>query len=147
MKTEEFDYILPSESIAQYPSAERDESRLLVYHRASRKIHHRKFRDLPEYMCSGDLFIRNNTKVIKAAVRAFKNTGGKVEIIFLRSSDNDNWLAMTRSSRPVLPGTILMTEKSTAIEIKEKVNNNLFKIKVQTELPVLKFLENQGTIP
>ena len=66
MKTDLFDYPLPARLIAQIPADRRDASRLLVVHRAERRIEHRHFRDLPEYLQAGDCLFRNNAAVIPA---------------------------------------------------------------------------------
>ena len=84
MKTEDFDYPLPESLIAQRPAARRDESRLLVVHRAERRIEHRHFRDLPGYLRAGDTLFRNNAGVIPARLHARRPTGGQVECLLLR---------------------------------------------------------------
>lgn len=83
MKLSDFDYNLPKGLIAQYPSDKRDESKLLVLHRATGKIEHRIFRDILEYFNKGDLLLLNNTKVIPARLIGKKETGGKVEALIL----------------------------------------------------------------
>ena len=84
MKTDVFDYSLPESLIAQCPVARRDDSRLLVVHRAERRIEHRQFRDLPEYLRAGDTLFRNNAAVIPARLHAQRPTGGQVECLLLR---------------------------------------------------------------
>jgi hypothetical protein len=64
VKLEEFDYNLPEELIAQVPIAKRDESRLMVLHRNSKRIEHKTFKDIIDYLKPGDCLVRNNTKVI-----------------------------------------------------------------------------------
>ncbi|NQS99787.1 MAG: S-adenosylmethionine:tRNA ribosyltransferase-isomerase, partial [Candidatus Omnitrophica bacterium] len=63
MRLSDFDYHLPKELIAQYPSAKRDQSRLLVLERRGARITHRNFPDLVNYISSGDCLVLNNTKV------------------------------------------------------------------------------------
>jgi S-adenosylmethionine:tRNA ribosyltransferase-isomerase len=84
LKTDAFDYPLPESLIAQRPAARRDESRLLVVHRAERRVEHRKFSDLPEYLRAGDTLFRNNAAVIPARLHATRPTGGQVECLLLR---------------------------------------------------------------
>ncbi len=81
MRTADFDYFLPPELIAQQPAACRDESRLLVLHRDSEKLEHRKFRDILEFIRPGDVLVLNNSRVIPARLRG-KNaqTGGQVGV-------------------------------------------------------------------
>ena len=79
-----FDYTLPEELIAQYPCAQRDASRLLVYDRAQHTIAHRNFKDVIDYLERGDLVVFNDTKVILARLFARrKETHGRVEILLL----------------------------------------------------------------
>ena len=80
----DFDYSLPKELIAQYPSVKRDESRLLVLHRDTGHIEHRIFRDIVEYFDAGDLLVLNNTRVVPARLYGKKETGGRVEALVIR---------------------------------------------------------------
>ncbi len=84
MKTDLFDYPLPERLIAQTPADRRDASRLLVVHRAEKRIEHRHFRDLGEYLRSGDTLFRNNAAVIPARLHAQRPTGGRVGCLLLR---------------------------------------------------------------
>ncbi|MEG1754074.1 MAG: S-adenosylmethionine:tRNA ribosyltransferase-isomerase, partial [Christensenella sp.] len=66
MKTSDFDYVLPQELIAQTPKEPRDHSRLLVYERATKKVEHKHFYDIADYLKAGDVLVLNETKVIPA---------------------------------------------------------------------------------
>ena len=72
MRTADFDFDLPPALIAQTPAPQRDESRLLVFHRGSGQIAHRQFRDLLEYLRPGDVLALNNSRVIPARLRGAK---------------------------------------------------------------------------
>ena len=84
MKTDDFNYELPPELIAQVPLKTRTDSRLLVYSRAQDSITHTHFRDIRQYLRPGDLLVVNNTRVIPARLYAHKETGGKVEVLLLK---------------------------------------------------------------
>ena len=88
LSTDLFDYPLPERLIAQQPAQRRDESRLLVVDRAKHTLAHRHFRDLPEYLQSGDTLFRNNAAVIPARLHATRPTGGQVECLLLRPAIN-----------------------------------------------------------
>lgn len=103
MKTTEFDYDLPPELIAQEPVERRDTSRLMVVKRATGKILHRHFYDLPDFLERGDLLVHNKSQVIPARLFARKPTGGKVEILLLRRRDATTWEALVGGKR-VRPG-------------------------------------------
>jgi S-adenosylmethionine:tRNA ribosyltransferase-isomerase len=86
MKLSEFDYKLPPDLIAQYPLQQRDNCRLLVIDRSGKKIYHKRFCDIPDYLKKNDLLILNNTKVLPARLIGKKKmTGGKVDILLLES--------------------------------------------------------------
>jgi len=100
MRTADFDFSLPPELIAQHPAARRDESRLLVLDRDRRRIEHRRFRDLPEYLRAGDVLVLNNSRVIPARLRgANVRTGGRFELLLLEENAPNDWWAMLRPAR------------------------------------------------
>lgn len=95
MLTEDFDYHLPPECIAQEPVEPRDASRLLVLHRQTGLVEHRIFRDVRAYLRPGDVLVINQTRVIPARIFGRKvPNGGKVEILLLKRLDNSRWEAL-----------------------------------------------------
>ena len=106
MKVSDFDYELPDALIAQQPAEPRDSSRLLVLDGATGAISHRHFRDLTEYLRSGDILVANDTRVIPARLFATKPTGGRVEILLLHQLEEDTWQALI-GGRNVRPGLTL----------------------------------------
>ncbi len=85
MLVKDFDYELPKELIAQYPSQKREESKLLVIHRGSQEIEHKRFYDIIDYFTDGDVIVLNETKVIPARLIGRRiDTGGKVEVFLLK---------------------------------------------------------------
>ena len=105
MKLEEFDYNLPEELIAQVPIAKRDESRLMVLHRDSKRIEHKTFKDIIDYLKPGDCLVRNNTKVIPARLYGKKDTGANVEFVLLKQIEGDIWESIVRPGNKLKPGT------------------------------------------
>ena len=105
MKLEEFDYNLPEELIAQVPIAKRDESRLMVLHRNSKRIEHKTFKDIIDYLKPGDCLVRNNTKVIPARLYGKKETGANVEFVLLNQIEGDIWESIVRPGHNLKPGT------------------------------------------
>src|SRR5690349_9335232 len=79
MRTDELDFDLPPELIAQTPTKQRAASRLLHYKSADRSIAHRRFSDLPQLLRAGDLLVFNDTRVIPARFTLKKSSGGRVE--------------------------------------------------------------------
>ena len=78
-----FDFTLPVDRIAQHPPTERDGGRLLVLERKSGRIHHQQIVDLPRWLSSGDLLVRNTSRVVQARLRGHKSSGGAVEALLL----------------------------------------------------------------
>lgn len=104
MLTRDFDYHLPPELIAQEPIEPRDASRLLVLHRASGAIEHRRFSEITDYLRPGDVLVVNETRVIPARLAARKTpSGGKVELLLLSKRGPQDWEALVKG-RKVRPG-------------------------------------------
>jgi len=97
MRTDDFDYELPQELIAQKP-VPRGASRLLVLDRASGKLEHREIGDLLEYLQPDDLLLLNDTRVIPARFYARRSTGRTFELLLLRVLEDDCWEALLRPS-------------------------------------------------
>lgn len=109
MRVEDFDYHLPPELIAQRPVEPRDASRLLVLHRNSGRLEHRRFYELPLYLKLGDVLVLNDTRVIPARLLGKKaKTGGQVEVFLLKPLGGDCWEVLVRPGRRVPPGTELI---------------------------------------
>ncbi|MBD3305416.1 tRNA preQ1(34) S-adenosylmethionine ribosyltransferase-isomerase QueA [candidate division KSB3 bacterium] len=106
MRVADFDYALPSELIAQYPSEARDQSRLMVLERATERIHHTTFAHLGDFLSPADVLLLNDTKVIPARLHGRKRpTGGHVEVFLLRQLEETVWEVLIGGK--VRPGTSL----------------------------------------
>lgn len=105
MRTDDFDYELPTGLIAQEPAVPRDSCRLLALDRASGQIDHRTFGDLPEYLRSGDVLVLNETKVLPARLKGAKDeTGGAAEVLLLRERYENTWECLVKPGRRLKPG-------------------------------------------
>lgn len=110
MKLSQFDFELPKEKIALYPSKQRDECKLMVVHRKSGKIEHKKFKDILDYFDDGDAMIINNTKVFPARMYGTKEkTGAKIEVFLLRELNHDLrlWDVLVDPARKIRVGNKL----------------------------------------
>jgi len=103
MLTTELDYELPPELIAQRPLERRDQSRLLVFERATGAVRHRTFGDLADEV-AGALVVVNDTRVIPARIRGRRPTGGEAEVLLLERDGDGLWDALARPSRRLRPG-------------------------------------------
>jgi S-adenosylmethionine:tRNA ribosyltransferase-isomerase len=106
MRTADFDFVLPPELIAQRPAPNRDQSRLLVLHRADGRVEHRQFRDLLEYLRAGDVLVLNNSRVIPARLRGNNaRSSGQFEMLLLEENAPNDWWAMLRPGKNARLGT------------------------------------------
>jgi S-adenosylmethionine:tRNA ribosyltransferase-isomerase len=100
MRIEEFNYTLPPSLIAQYPSPQRGETRLMVLHRNQGTIEHQEFSNILDYLHPGDLLVLNNTRVLPARLIGKKDTGGRCEMLLLPSWNGrqGKWEVLVRGS-------------------------------------------------
>ncbi|MBA2537401.1 MAG: tRNA preQ1(34) S-adenosylmethionine ribosyltransferase-isomerase QueA [Actinobacteria bacterium] len=103
MRTDELDYELPPELIAQSPRDQRDQSRLLVCERATGDVRHRVFGEIGDEV-SRDLVVVNDTRVLPARLRVERPGGGEAEVLLLEPVENGFWDALARPTRRLRPG-------------------------------------------
>ena len=110
MKLSQFKFNLPKELIADFPSKNRDESRLMVVDRAKKTIEHKKFKDIIDYFDDGDVFVINNTRVFPARLYGEKEkTGAKIEVFLLRELNQESrlWDVLVDPARKIRIGNKL----------------------------------------
>ncbi len=125
MKLSEFNFKLPPELLAEYPSECRDEARLMVVHRDTGKIEHKLFKDLIDYFDEDDVIILNNTKVFPARLFGNKEkTGAKIEVFLLRELDPDArlWDVMVDPARKIRIGNKLFFDEDEQL-VAEVIDN------------------------
>lgn len=106
MKTQDFNFELPQELIAQEPLVDRSSSRLLVLDKLTGEVTHKHFGEIIDYLNAGDCLVINDTKVIPARLLGEKkDTKAHVEILLLTRKDKDVWEAIVRPGRKLRPGT------------------------------------------
>jgi S-adenosylmethionine:tRNA ribosyltransferase-isomerase len=117
-KLGDFNYRLPKKHIAQHPEKKRDQAKLMVIHRDTGKIEHRKFVDIIDYMRKNDLLVLNDTQVFPARLFATKDkTEAKVEVFLLRELANDLWEVMVKPARKVRIGNKLVFTKKLQCDV------------------------------
>lgn len=144
MKTEDFQYNLPPECIAQEPIEPRDSSRLLVLDRHSDSLQHRVFHQILDYFHPGDVLVLNQTRVIPARVMAHKLTGGRVELLLLRKEGDTAWEALV-GGKKVREGTKLLVADNLMATVQEDLGGS--RRRVVFDLPVEPFLSKVGEMP
>lgn len=125
MKTDDFDYNLPMELIAQSPLEKRDSSRLLVLDKKTGDISHHHFTDIIDYLEKDDILVVNDTKVIPARLYGIKEeTNAMIELLLLKEHEKDVWECLTRPAKRIKVGTIVTFGegklKAKCIEEKEE---------------------------
>ncbi len=125
MRVEELDYDLPPELIAQQPAARRDESRLLVFSRASGEVRHRVFRELPDELPAGMLTVVNDTRVVPARIRIERPRG---EVLLVERLEGDEWEALARPSRRLRAG-----RRYGPVELLESLGEGRWRLRLEGE--------------
>ena len=125
MKLNDYDFYLPDELIGQTPAEPRDSSKLMVLNKAEKKIEHKIFRDIIDYLNPGDVLVRNSTKVIPARLIGKKETGGVHEVFLLKRIELDIWEVLINKAKKVKIGQILEFGdilKGELLEVKDDGN-------------------------
>ncbi|MFH1413666.1 MAG: tRNA preQ1(34) S-adenosylmethionine ribosyltransferase-isomerase QueA [Candidatus Omnitrophota bacterium] len=113
MRLASFDYELPQELIAQFPLKKRDSARLLVLDRKKRRVEHRIFQDITDYVRQDELVVLNDTRVLSSRLLGSRKTGGKVEVLLIRHKGNLTFRAMIKPTRVKLGEKIIFTPLET----------------------------------
>ena len=108
MKTDDFNYYLPEELIAQTPLKKRDESRLLILDKKTGDIEHKHFYDIIDYLNKVDILVVNDSKVIPARIIGVKeSTGAVIELLMLKNIEGDIWECLSKPAKRISVGTIV----------------------------------------
>lgn len=142
MKLSDFDYDLDEDLIAQEPIRPRHDSRLFYLKRSGSK--HLKFSDFPNLLREGDVLVKNRSKVVPARVHGHKDTGGKVEILFYRETD-EGWLSMVKGNN-IQVGRKLYVEDEP-IEILKNKKEGMFILDCEDPKKLMKEYGEMPTPP
>ena len=108
MKTDDFDFELPENLIAQHPIKNRDQSRMMTLNKNTGKIEHHIFRDILNYLHKGDVLVLNDTKVLPARLFGEKEeTKAHIELLLLKNTKDDEWECLVKPAKRVKIGTIV----------------------------------------
>jgi S-adenosylmethionine:tRNA ribosyltransferase-isomerase len=145
MRTDELDFDLPPELIAQTPAPRRDESRLLHYRAGT--ISHRSFIDLPRLLRKGDLLVFNDTKVLPARFDLRKSTGGRIEGLFLRQVDSRRWRVMLKNLGRFGGELYFEAEQNVKVGSARAVGDGEYEIELSTDESAESLLSRVGRMP
>lgn len=153
-RTSDYDFHLPPERIAQSPAPRRDESRLMVVHRNSGAIEHRRFSDLATLIPTGDLLVVNRTRVFRARLLGHRPSGAPAEVLLLRPLDGTTrWEAMVSPGGKLKPGRRVhvaegfdaivesVTERRTRIVRLECAGDPMAMIEAHGHIPLPPYIE------
>ena len=149
MRTDELDFELPPDLIAQIPADPRDDSRLMHYRRDGRVIEHRRFADLPALLHPGDLLVFNDARVLPARFSLTKPTGGHVEGLFIEELAPGQWRAMLKNvgvPKPDLHLSFLDAPEFHLQVIAKDAEGN-YTVQVYPALPADQILHRVGRMP
>lgn len=153
---DDFDYALPPDRIARYPVARRSDSRLLVLHRSTGRVEHRRFRDLPELAAPDDLLVVNDSRVFPARLRGRKPTGAPAEVLLVRPlADHPDdlpdgprrWEALVRPGAKLKPGRVVVVAPQLSVRILDGAPGGARIVALEGPLPAREALERFGRTP
>lgn len=149
MKTDDFDFELPEELIAQEPILKRDSSRLMVVDKKTGSISHHVFTDIVDLLNKGDVLVLNDTKVIPARLFGIKeNTNAHIEVLLLNNIENNIWSCLVKPAKRVKEGTIISFGdgllKAKCLEVDDE---GIRKIEFKYDGIFMEILDKLGTMP
>lgn len=153
MKTEELNYYLPDDLIAQQPTDRRSDSRLLVFNRKNGDITDSKFSNIAEFLLPGDCLVLNDTKVLPARFFAQRQSGARLEGLFLTEEKIGLWQVLIKGIRKVKTGeTIFLQSKANPqtnypAQLLKKEENGSCLLKIDSNENVLTILDSIGYPP
>lgn len=143
-----FDYNLPMDRIAQFPTENRGDSRMMVLSPKSESISHRLFRDLPEFIQKGDVLVINRTRVIKARLIGKKaKTGAAVEVFLLKEIEKNLWECLVRPGNRLHAGARIEFTNSIGCEIVDRTEYGGRIARFDIGVNVMDILNEIGHVP
>jgi len=146
-RTADYDFDLPLELIAQQPAPRREDSRLMLVHRATGEIQHLRFTDLPGLIEPNDCLVINTTKVFRARLLGKRASGAPAEILLLRDLGDGRWEAMVHPGGKLKPGRVVDIAPGFSAEIREVTERRTRIVRLSSIEPVAETIEHHGHIP
>ncbi len=148
MRTDDFDYYLPQELIAQHALDDRTSSRLLVVDRANDTIYDKHFYDIIDYLNEGDTLVLNNSKVIPARIYGTKaQTGASIEFLLHKRYSEHTWEVMAKPGKRLKIGTEVIFPEGLVAVVKDKKEDGLIDVEFKYDGSFFEILHKIGTMP
>ena len=152
MRTKCLNYDLPSKLIAQSPTEKRGASRLLVMDRQAGSVLDRQFADILEYIGPGDCVVLNNTKVLPARFFAHRQTGAKLEGLFLGETKDGLWEVMVKGAGKLKTGEVIVLRDREGVDFHrvravERTSDGRWLLDIGSAQKAAEILETIGFAP
>ncbi len=149
MKTEDFDYYLPEELIAQTPLEKRDDSKLLILDKNTGEIKHEKFHNIIDYLEKDDILVLNDTKVIPARLIGIKkDTNAVIEVLLLNDKGNNIWECLVKPAKRIKVGTLVsFGDDKLIFECIKKEEDGICEFKLIYKGILMEILDELGSMP
>lgn len=149
MTTNDFDFELPEELIAQHPQKNRDESNLMIIDKITGEIEHKKFNNIIDMLNDNDVLVLNNTKVLPARLIGVKEeTNAVIEVLLLENENENIWKALVKPQKRIKEKTIInFGEGKLKLECIEKLEEGICKFKLIYDGLLYEILDELGTMP
>lgn len=149
MRTDDFDYYLPEELIAQTPIEKRDESKLLILDKETGEITHENFYNIINYLTEDDILVLNDTKVIPARLIGIKkDTNAVIEVLLLNDKGNNIWECLVKPAKRIKIGTLIsFGEDKLIFECIKKEDEGICEFKLNYKGILMEILGELGSMP
>ncbi len=148
MRLSDFKYQLPEKLIAQEPLKERDKSRLLVMDRETGDVEHKVFKDIVDYFGPNDVLVVNDTRVIKARMKGYKEkTDAEIEVFLLRELNENMWEIMVKPARKVRMGNTITLMDGITCDIIDNTTSGGRVVRIDYDGDFHKLIEKHGSVP
>ena len=147
-KKSTYNYYLPEELIAQFPAEPRDSARLLVYDRKIKKIEHKKFYDILDYLKAGDVIVLNNSRVLPARIYGEKEeTRAKIEVLLQKRLNLTDWEIIAKPLKRLKVGTIVTFSDELKMQVLDFLTDGVCKVKFLFDGRFEEILDKIGSMP
>jgi S-adenosylmethionine:tRNA ribosyltransferase-isomerase len=146
-RTSDYEFELPRDRIAQTPAERRDQSRLMIVHRASGTIEHGVFADIAGLIAPGDALALNTTRVFRARLIGTRDSGAPAEVFLLKPLGDDRFEALVHPGGKIKPGRTMHIAPELDVEILEVTDRRSRVVRLRSPLPIDEAIERFGHVP